>query len=242
MDNNQVFYVPKVLFIISMLLTVFAIVSLGGENKGGTISSLLFLMSFTIGLLGIVKESLRYLDPIFNSPLGKGVVLLFYVSCANLAYGYSSQLINMTFGVLPSILGYTQAFLSILMIPVFSLIAFVMVMLFLCGFMLFYKEKPSQKINLAAMFRYFFYASMIFPVVFLYNNFRGDYNDFLVTAAKVYAYELEAYRLSECHLKDNEKIIPLGESIFISISSVGNFNYDLEKIKCNESEAAFKLR
>jgi hypothetical protein len=207
---NQRLYVNTV---VALVLFLVASTFLGVHGARGflAIFLLFWVAAILLDLVGLYKK-------VYESILGKALLLLLFSLCTNVAISLSSQVVNSIVGVDPTKFPHTITLLSILSIPFFVALGFgvlYFVLLILTPLLLMFHTLPDEKakevlvpgysaglpIPYKKSTRFVQFVSFVLfaGVVFsLSQKVNQSYESFLTETARSFLYHFEMYSKVPC--------------------------------------------
>ena len=211
--------------VIFMAFLVSSMVMSPQNSKGVLIIFLLFwVAAIGFDLITLYKK-------IYESTLGKGVLLILVSLCTNFALVLSSQLVNDIVGVDPSKFLHTTALLSILSIPIFIVaglgIAYV-ALLIATPFFIMLHTLPDEKAKEVLIPGYSSNRAIPYPKITrtvqlvsfaifcgfalsLSQKVERSYETFLTDTARTFLYQWEMYPKAPCSLPNGARIAFLSD-------------------------------
>ncbi|WP_368172633.1 hypothetical protein [Aeromonas sp. R2-1] len=212
------------------------------------------LLSFSLLLLlfGIVSDLLIIYRKVWDTIIGKGVILISYAMCTTISYAFASQLVNEIVAFDSSKLTSSITFTSILLIPVFilgfSFILLVGILVFGQFYILFgslsnnfNNDECFKKLAFASAENYpkasFISRCAIYPIVVSFFLFFGSdlmpaYGKKIEYWTSWFIYNLEAVKHSRCKVGDlNSKVININDSEIIIVNEI-NGKFIFTPAKC----------
>lgn len=226
------------------------LISLPVNNK------MIFLVLLSISLLlllsGIISDLLIIYRKVWDTIIGKGVILISYAMCTTIAYAFASQLVNDIVTFDSSSLTNSITFTSILLIPVFilgfSFILFIGIMIFGQFYILFgslsknlSNDECFKKLAFASAENYpkasFISRCVIYPIVVSFFLFFGSdlmpaYGKKIESWTSWFIYNLEAVKHSRCKVDDlKSKVININDNEIVIVSEI-NDKFVFTPTKC----------
>ena len=209
---------------------------------------------FAAGFLltcAVISDILIVYKKIWETNIGKGLILVLYAAATNLAYALSSQLVNEVIGYESAQLTYTTNFVAVMLIPLFVVVATFIVFFVLFLFGQFYvllaayaeQMKSSRCLRGVVLsnierypFRTFLVRLVAFPSVLgFYQGIAGNalpsYIEFIELSTESFIYHLEAKPYSRCMLKSGERAITINEKEVV-VAKKHKSGYDFEPQLC----------
>ncbi|HBN6206189.1 TPA: hypothetical protein L3M66_004874, partial [Vibrio parahaemolyticus] len=212
-----------------------------------------FSLAMIFLVWAVINDLLALYHTLWNTPLGKGILLLGYTFLANLSLSLGAQYVNNSVGVEPYLYKHSIVFAAIMSVPVVAalvaVVAWLVAIVFGSIYLLF--GLNIQQASDAGLLKDVLPKnSEIHPFIttivrvlaigsvcyFAYNLFAGyneRYNDFVVKQTKAFLYHFEALEHSRCKIQGGSKFLPLNdkELIVASQNSAGNYVFKLEVCK-----------
>ncbi|MDF2156097.1 hypothetical protein [Vibrio sp. CAU 1672] len=212
-----------------------------------------FSLAMIFLVWAVINDLLALYHTLWNTPLGKGILLLGYTFLANLSLSLGAQYVNNSVGVEPYLYKHSIVFAAIMSVPVVAAlvaaVAWLVAIVFGSIYLLF--GLNIQQASDAGLLKDVLPKnSEIHPFIttivrvlaiglvcyFAYNLFAGyneRYNDFVVKQTKAFLYHFEALEHSRCKIQGGSKFLPLNdkELIVASQNSAGNYVFKLEVCK-----------
>jgi len=206
---------------------------LGSETAKGLL--FLFLALWTIA---ISYDFLALYKKVYETILGKAVLLILFSFCANIAIALSSQIVNGVVGVDPSKFPHAIAFLSILTIPFFIVAGFgilSIVLVMAIPFFMIVHTLPDEKskevffpglisketIPYPKTTRFVQLTSFVvfFGAVYSWSTMSTKiYETFLTDTAQSFIYQFEMYPKAPCSIDSTNRIAFLGDEMILVAS------------------------
>lgn len=203
-----------------------------------------FSVFITAGALfsfGAASDILLVYKKIWDTVIGKGLVLIIYAAATNVSYALASQVVNEIVAFESSKLIYATNFVAVMLIPLFALvfISAIFAVIFIFGqfYMLFItyadllkKDKCLAKLipqNVESHPVASFVARLIiFPTVLgfywsISANAMPAYSNLIEDSAKAFIYNLEARKFSRCRLKEDQRAIPINDKEIVIAEKKG---------------------
>jgi len=216
-------------------------------------TALLFL-GFGFWILAICNDLLALYKTLYESVLGKALLLIVFSMCANFTIALSGQGVNNIVGVDPSKFPHTIALLSVLAIPVLIFAALSILGVFILvaiPFFMMVHTIPDEKAKTI------FFAGLLPKETILYprttrliqlisfavfcwvaidtsKKNMDHYEAFLTDTAKSFLYEFEMYSKAPCELSKGSRVAYLGEGYVLVGSKVGSvITFSVKECKFN---------
>lgn len=238
------------LYFSSILLSIVALIS--KVLPYTLITNSIVYTSLAIGLAAIICDGVSIYKFIWNSTLGKAVILLLSVLIANYSFALSAQWINQLVGVDPSKLIYTITFTSILTAPLVFLIAcftllgplIVIFQIYIFSAMVINELRNSSKLSkfisskiepyaaFTAIVRFIFILGFLFYAFGQSEKVMPKYNKFIDTEINDFIYKYEAFSKSRCQLNEGEKAIMINDNELIKVIKTDDGLYNFTHEKC----------
>jgi hypothetical protein len=221
--------ISQSLYVISILsfLAFYALNLIGLESHAEPAFSGALLFCF----FGVINDLVILFKKLWDSTLGKALILLGVALSTNFSFAISSQLINSIIGVDPSKLSYALSYVSLLTIPILiglSSIAFFVVLILLgqLYFMLSMVGKDVKEVPLLSkivpafseiyqiptmVVRLIFFTVVLSTTHSYFKNNSSDYSSFVIVSASAFIYHFEAFSKSRCLVNEGEKVIPIND-------------------------------
>ena len=236
---NQKLYIKALMFLIIYLLFPKAM-----NPELDKVFLALFLLTW---ISAIGYDSLNIYKKIYETVVGKAVLLLLLTMFTNIAIGLSAQVINDVTGVNPSSFPHTQAILAIFMIPLLMVVisAFLYISILILGpFILMFHFSDddfkklfipgysvTNKVNYLKITKIAQVVSLTIFLGLIYGfsqRVNDNYSTFVSDAARFFVYNIEMYSKAPCVIERYAKIAFIGDDkILVGIK--------------NKSETVFKL-
>ena len=206
--------------------------------------SQIFLSVFiAAGLLltcGVASDILIVYRKVWETNIGKGLILVIYAAATNFAYALSSQIVNEIVTFESSKLIYSINLVAVMLLPLFVLaftyLVFAVIFIFGQFYMLMIahaeqfktdeclKHIIPEKIESYA-FRTFFVRFFVFPSVLgFYWSISGHampaYGNFVENTTKAFIYNLEAKKFSRCKLSKGQKVIEVNDKEIVVVEKL----------------------
>lgn len=201
--------------------------------------------SFLLLLFGIISDLLLLYGKVWDTFIGKGIILISYAMCTTISYAFASQLVNDVIAFDSSKLTNSITFTSILLIPVFilgfSFLLFIGIFIFGQFYLIIASTlenlKDDECFNLMTIApkecypkATFISRLIIYPLVIgSFLSFGSDmmpaYGKRVESWTKWFIYNLEAVKHSRCEIKNNDsKVIVINENEIV-IATKNNDSY-----------------
>ena len=220
--SQKYFYIGTLFFILT--LTLYFLIP---------IKDWLILWKLTSAILffGVISDLLLIYNKVWNTNIGKGIILIIYAFTTNLAYTFSSMVINDIVKFQSSAFTYSLNFVAVMFIPILLLllstlifgILFVLSQLYMMVILLIQNWKPHKCFSdmLPKKIENYPFATftariIIYTYVFTTLNFFGSkmvpsYGIMIDKATKFYIYHFEAKTYSRCKLEKLQKVIEIND-------------------------------
>lgn len=204
----------------------------------------IFLSVFiAAGLLltcGVASDILIVYKKVWETNIGKGLILVIYAASTNFAYALSSQIVNEIVTFESSKLIYSINLVAVMLLPLFVLaftyLVFAVIFIFGQFYMLIIEHAEQlktdeclkhiipEKIESYA-FRTFLVRFFVFPSVLgFYWSISGHampaYGNFVENTTKAFIYNLEAKKFSRCELSKGKKIIEINDKEIVVVEKL----------------------
>ncbi|WFE71014.1 hypothetical protein P8S55_14665 [Halomonas sp. M1] len=186
---------------------------------------------------GIVSDLLLLYKVVWETIIGRGLLLLLLAFATNLAYSVSSRLVNELVMFDTSSLTYTVNFVAFLLVPVFVFIAtsVVFTLVLIVGqfylMLTIYTEQFRNKKCIGALVRQkkenypgvtFFARVIAFPVVLGFLIGSGKvvspaYISFVEKTASAFIFHVDSERYSRCEVSPYERVIKVNDKEIIVV-------------------------
>jgi hypothetical protein len=236
-------------YLIGAVLGLFA--ALGYLTRTPEIFLAAMFVSGAFLAFGVISDLLIIYKSVWETMLGKGVILLLYGLSTNTAYAAALRTVNELVKFETSGLTYTVNFVAILLAPAFIFIGvsvvFMMVLIFgqfyfllvfapeqlknsKCIGHLFPQPKESYpKIMLAVRFIAF---PVVIGLIWTAGQKTGpNYGAFVNKSAAAFIFNFEAAHYSRCELDLNTRAIKVNDNEIVVVSRSGD-EYKFEPKKC----------
>lgn len=240
---NQKLYVNALLFLLLYSLFPKAI---NPDLDKGILS--LFLI---IWVTAMSCDLLTLYKKVYETLVGKAILLLVFTALTNVAISLSAQVVNDVTGVNPSSFPHTQAILAILMIPLLAvgiggILYFGILILSPFIFMFHISDDElkrfiipsysiSYKINFLKTTRIIQVVSIIvfFGLIYsLSQKISRNYSTFVSESARFFVYNMEMYSKAPCPIEGNGKIAFIGDDkILVGFKSKSETVFRLAECK-----------
>jgi len=192
--------------------------------------------------LGVISDVLALYKVVWDTTLGKAILLLSYFFSTNIAYALASRIVNEVVGFETSGLSYAVNFVAVLLVPLFIFASTAIIFIFCLIFGQFYlmiamHAKQLQKIKcLAAVIPTtkeaypgitFVVRIVVFPAVvgFLWGMEKKmvpSYDKFIEASTSSFIFNLEANRYSRCKTPEGSKVIKVNDTEIIVVEKSGD--------------------
>ena len=238
-DNYFRLHVNQRLYVNSfVLLAAFVAASplLGAEAAKGLLFLFLAFWVFAIGydLIALYKK-------VYETVLGKALLVVLFSLCANVAIVLSSQVVNDIVGVDPSKFPHTIALLSILTIPFFivsgfgilSIVMFIIIPIFIMVHTLHDEKAKSvffpglastetvpypRTTRLIQLISFAVFCGVVYSAS---QKSSKSYETFLTDTARSFLYQFEMYAKAPCSISSGSRIAFLGDGKILVASKNG---------------------
>lgn len=219
----------------------------------GVLAGLLYITPFTeifvtaaitSGILlacGIASDLLLLYRAVWETVIGKGLLLLLFAFATNLAYSASSRVVNELVKFDTSSLTYTVNFVAFLLVPIFVFIgtSVVFAVVLVAGqFYLMLAIHTDQFRNNKCLGSLiptptesypgitFFARFVSFPIVLGFliasgNRATPAYASFVERTAASFIFHVEAAHYSRCEALPSERVIKVNDQEIIAVTNVG---------------------
>jgi len=220
---NQRLYINAFVLLVAFLLSRMLLES--------ELPKWLLFIFFVFWVVAITYDLVALYKKVYETTLGKALLLVLFSLCANIAIVLSSQVVNDITGVDPSKFPHTVALLSILTIPFFITAAFgilsIVLLVFIPVFMMVHTI-PDEKAKAVFFPGLDFKESIPYPrttrliqlisfavffgFVFSWSQKSSkSYETFISDTARSFLYQFEMYPKSPCKVTDGERVGFLGD-------------------------------
>lgn len=241
---NQRFYVNSFVLLAAFLA---ARPLLGDETSKGFL--FLFLAFWVIA---IAYDLIALYKKIYETVLGKALLVILFSLCANIAIVLSSQVVNDIVGIDPSKFPHTIALLSILTIPFFIAACFgilSMVLLFAIPIFLMVHTLPDEKAKAVffpglvptetipypkttRLIQLVSFAVFCGVVYSSSQKSSKSYETFLTETARSFLYQFEMYPKAPCTVSSGSRIAFLGDGkILVGSKSEAVVTFTIQECK-----------
>jgi hypothetical protein len=199
------------------------------------------IVSIVLLTCGVVSDLLLIYKTVWETSIGKGLLLLLLAFSTNLAYSMSSRVVNELVKFDTSDLTYTVNFVAFLLAPIFLFIGTSIVFAIVLGVSQLYLMVVMHAKNLrsnkcfgasipAPIESYpvstFFARMMAFSIIFGTMTASADlaipsYAGFVERAAASFIFYIEAAHYSRCEILPSERVITVNDQEIIAVTNVG---------------------
>lgn len=204
----------------------------------------IFLSVFiAAGLLltcGVASDILIVYKKVWESNVGKGLILVIYAAATNFAYALSSQIVNEILTFESSKLIYSINLVAVMLLPLFALVftylVFAVIFIFGQFYMLIIAHAEQLKTDECLKhiipeniefyaFKTFLVRFFVFPSVLgFYWSISGHampaYTNFVEHTTKAFIYNLEAKKFSRCELSKGQKVIEINDKEIVIVEKL----------------------
>jgi len=218
---------------------------LGSENAKG----LLFLF-LAFWVIAITHDLVSLYKKVYETVLGKALLVILFSLCANLAIVLSSQVVNDIVGIDPSKFPHTIAFLSILTIPFFIAAGFgilSIVLLLILPFFMMVHSLPDEKAKavffpglvpketipyprttrLIQLLSFAVFCGVVYSAS---QKSVKSYETFLTETARSFLFQFEMYPKAPCSVSSGSRIAFLGDGKIL----VGSMSGEIVSFRVQE--------
>ncbi|VVM67305.1 hypothetical protein PS659_01636 [Pseudomonas fluorescens] len=256
LDKNSVFCSTasrsQKMYAFGYSIALFAIVvRLAGFNSG---LNLLYFVMLMLGV-GVTSDLVMVYKRVWESTLGKAVILLAYFVLSNIALGLSENAINIVTKVDFVSVVYTKAILTVIMIPLFawgiSVFLLTMSFVFLPFVFMFVVMRKDFALNpclgfIGGMFNGYLskttLAARFFAFLLLFGFVKSEgqdwarsYDGFLEKQLPFSLYLLEGRTYTSCILNENERGVKGEDGRYLIIKNSDD-EYSFRTAMCKKSE------
>lgn len=229
-------------------LVLFALFCVTKLTIGGEMSEGLYLLFILFWVVAIGCDLTAIYKKIYETLLGKALLLIVFSLCANVAIVLSSQIVNGITGVDPSKFPHTVALISILLIPMFVVLGFgilsftmpIVVPVFMMAYTLpdpkakaiFFPGLATRETTLyPKITRFVQLISFTIFCVFIYSSLHkssSTYEAFLTETAQSFLYQFEMYGKTQCAIDGESRNALLGDGkVLVGIKKQSIINFEL---------------
>lgn len=256
LDKNSVFCATasrsQKLYAFGFSIAISAILMrLAGYNNG---LNILYFVMLMLGL-GVTSDLVMVYKKIWESSLGKAVILLIYFVLSNIALGLSEYAINVVTEVDFISVTYTKAILTVIMIPMFAwgVSIFLMTMSFvLLPFVfMFFALGKDFALNpcfgfMGSIFNHYLLKTTLivrfvaFLLLFGFVKAEGQglarsYDSFLDKQLPFFLYLLEGRKYTSCTLGENERGVKGDDGRYLIITN-NKEGYSFRSETCKKAD------
>lgn len=220
--------------------------------QASDVEQVVLVLFLTFWTIAITFDLVSLYKRIYETVIGKALIVVLFSICANVAIALSSQAVNDITGVDPSKFPHTVALLSILTIPVFIMVGSGFLSIILLGFIpvfimidtISYEKvkvvffpwlASTEKISYPKITRsvqiisFAVFCALIFG---WYQKKSKNYETFLTETAQSFLYELEMYPKSSCKVASGVRVGFLGDGQILVGSKTGStFTFLVQECK-----------
>ncbi|MDR0216721.1 MAG: hypothetical protein LBJ15_22325 [Comamonas sp.] len=243
-DNFKKFYLSlntsqRLYFYTFLLLILHYLgkILLTDETSKSTLIIFICQLTFTV-----IYDLLKIYKSIYNTIIGKSVLMIIFSLGVTFSLAISSQLINAITGIDPLKFPRALAFLSIMMIPVFlipSLLAIQMLLIAVSPILFFLysitngnlekvitpEKENTEKIKFNGATKLIQFTSVLIFFALIYsfgNKSLPAYNKFLEKSASWFIFNLEMYPRAQCQISEGKRAAFISDQVIAVGSREGN--------------------
>lgn len=202
-----------------------------------------FSVFIAAGLLftfGVVSDILVVYKKVWDTNIGKGLILVIYAAATNFAYALSSQIVNEIVTFESSKLIYSINLVAVMLLPLFVLaltyLVFAVILIFGQFYMIILAHAEQFKTNECLKhvvhgkienyaFRTFLFRLFFFPSVLgFYWSISGHamptYGKFVENTTKAFIFNFEAKKFSRCELSKGQKVIEVNDKEIVIVEKL----------------------
>ncbi|TMN98380.1 MFS transporter [Pseudoalteromonas sp. S558] len=212
-------------------------------------SDIFFSVFVAAGLLltcGVASDILIVYKKVWETNIGKGLILVIYAVATNFAYALSSQIVNEIVTFESSKLIYSINLVAVMLVPLFILaftyLVFVVILIFGQFYMLIIAHAEQFKTDVCLKhiipekiedyaFRTFLVRFFVFPSILgFYWGISGHampaYKNFVENTTKAFIYNLEAKKFSRCKISKGQKVIEINDKEIVVVEKLsGDYSF-----------------
>jgi len=200
----------------------------------------------------VIYDFLSVYKALWETLIGKGILLLAYTLLANLSLSIGSQYVNNAVGVEPYLYKYSIIFSAIMSVPIVASLVLAVIWLLVVIFGSLYlflginlqqvksasfisdllPATKEQYFVLTTIVRILVIASISYSSFSIFSGQNAKYNDFVLEQTEAFIFHFEALDKSRCELEKGVKYLPVNEKELIIITRQSDGDYKFKLALC----------